>query len=111
MASCIYVCFFKQKTGYEMRISDWSSDVCSSDLLAGKLDDDLSVRTENRHRRRHAGGSTSQLGDSVVIATAVAAGHRSVGRHRHLERHVRPLDGMTHRSGGDAQDKAPGPAS
>src|SRR3546814_5001315 len=25
--------FFKQKTAYEMRISDWSSDVCSSDLL------------------------------------------------------------------------------
>src|SRR3546814_2516355 len=31
---CSYVCFFffKQKTAYEMRISDWSSDVCSSDL-------------------------------------------------------------------------------
>src|SRR3546814_2092791 len=28
----MYVCFFKQKTAYEMRISDWSSDVCSSDL-------------------------------------------------------------------------------
>src|SRR3546814_4406836 len=30
----IWVCcfFFKQKTAYEMRISDWSSDVCSSDL-------------------------------------------------------------------------------
>src|SRR3546814_5541332 len=29
------VCFFfKQKTAYEMRISDWSSDVCSSDLVA-----------------------------------------------------------------------------
>src|SRR3546814_9818065 len=27
--------FFKQKTAYEMRISDWSSDVCSSDLLTG----------------------------------------------------------------------------
>src|SRR3546814_18060689 len=27
-------CFFKQKTAYEMRISDWSSDVCSSDLRA-----------------------------------------------------------------------------
>src|SRR3546814_5981724 len=27
--------FFKQKTAYEMRISDWSSDVCSSDLIAG----------------------------------------------------------------------------
>src|SRR3546814_13786670 len=26
--------FFKQKTAYEMRISDWSSDVCSSDLIA-----------------------------------------------------------------------------
>src|SRR3546814_1752920 len=29
-------CFFKQKTEYEMRISDWSSDVCSSDLEPGK---------------------------------------------------------------------------
>src|SRR3546814_3566729 len=37
---CVYfvyfLCFFffKQKTAYEMRISDWSSDVCSSDLVA-----------------------------------------------------------------------------
>src|SRR3546814_9542297 len=30
---CFVVFFFKQKTAYEMRISDWSSDVCSSDLL------------------------------------------------------------------------------
>src|SRR3546814_6185914 len=35
---CVMCCriaffFFKQKTAYEMRISDWSSDVCSSDLL------------------------------------------------------------------------------
>src|SRR3546814_14767182 len=29
---CIFFFFFKQKTAYEMRISDWSSDVCSSDL-------------------------------------------------------------------------------
>src|SRR3546814_2865240 len=29
--------FFKQKTAYEMRISDWSSDVCSSDLAANPL--------------------------------------------------------------------------
>src|SRR3546814_2865709 len=29
-----YFFFFKQKTAYEMRISDWSSDVCSSDLVA-----------------------------------------------------------------------------
>src|SRR3546814_15705779 len=34
MFMCLFVCifFFKQKTAYEMRISDWSSDVCSSDL-------------------------------------------------------------------------------
>src|SRR3546814_8511521 len=30
----LFFFFFKQKTAYEMRISDWSSDVCSSDLLA-----------------------------------------------------------------------------
>src|SRR3546814_7964015 len=29
---CMFVFFFKQKTAYELRISDWSSDVCSSDL-------------------------------------------------------------------------------
>src|SRR3546814_16324517 len=33
----LYIFFFKQKTAYDMRISDWSSDVCSSDLLALKL--------------------------------------------------------------------------
>src|SRR3546814_7408683 len=33
LSSCsFYFFFFKQKTAYEMRISDWSSDVCSSDL-------------------------------------------------------------------------------
>src|SRR3546814_3897534 len=31
----VVVFFFKQKTAYEMRISDWSSDVCSSDLALG----------------------------------------------------------------------------
>src|SRR3546814_4493021 len=31
---CVF--FFKQKTAYEMRISDWSSDVCSSDLREGR---------------------------------------------------------------------------
>src|SRR3546814_13217663 len=32
MMGFLFVVFFKQKTAYEMRISDWSSDVCSSDL-------------------------------------------------------------------------------
>src|SRR3546814_1366879 len=48
--------FFKQKTAYEMRISDWSSDVCSSDLV--KIDGPcdyqtlirLTVKTERRER-------------------------------------------------------------
>src|SRR3546814_2585765 len=34
-AMCVF--FFKQKTAYEMRISDWSSDVCSSDLTQGLI--------------------------------------------------------------------------
>src|SRR3546814_9171083 len=38
--------FFKQKTAYEMRISDWSSDVCSSDLI-------LSSAEKWRQTRRH----------------------------------------------------------
>src|SRR3546814_7606505 len=49
----VFFCFFffKQKTAYEMRISDWSSDVCSSDLLFGdqetmrdRTDDDRADR-------------------------------------------------------------------
>src|SRR3546814_6038833 len=33
--------FFKQKTAYEMRISDWSSDVCSSDLQRGQVEPEI----------------------------------------------------------------------
>src|SRR3546814_9218894 len=40
----VFFFFFKQKTAYEMRISDWSSDVCSSDLL--------SVHAENLREHR-----------------------------------------------------------
>src|SRR3546814_15505641 len=36
--------FFKQKTAYEMRISDWSSDVCSSDLWLWRIRDGPSRR-------------------------------------------------------------------
>src|SRR3546814_20084479 len=41
--------FFKQKTAYEMRISDWSSDVCSSDLTTGlelTLTDEVRAKIE-----------------------------------------------------------------
>src|SRR3546814_3909768 len=40
--------FFKQKTAYEMRISDWSSDVCSSDLCLRGARDDVETAAERR---------------------------------------------------------------
>src|SRR3546814_2642156 len=47
---CVF--FFKQKTAYEMRISDWSSDVCSSDLRStdktnGTADDIPTIRHQS----------------------------------------------------------------
>src|SRR3546814_4495039 len=43
--------FFKQKTAYEMRISDWSSDVCSSDLVVDHFTDaDVADRPHKAHR-------------------------------------------------------------
>src|SRR3546814_6283812 len=56
-----YIFFFKQKTAYEMRISDWSSDVCSSDLvlrqgshlLATDIDHHDRVHEVTRHQLLH----------------------------------------------------------
>src|SRR3546814_10106350 len=59
------VCFFKQKTAYEMRISDWSSDVCSSDL-----------------RRAHLGGGGTDLIERRMLAAdqpVIRGGHISHG--------------------------------
>src|SRR3546814_7320233 len=59
------VFFFKQKTAYEMRISDWSSDVCSSDLA------------DRRHRPRlqqHAGGGGRRAGTRQAQAAPETAG-------------------------------------
>src|SRR3546814_6085141 len=41
-------CFFKQKTAYEMRISDWSSDVCSSDLPDAHREKEGTPMTEGK---------------------------------------------------------------
>src|SRR3546814_1983408 len=63
----VFLFFFKQKTAYEMRISDWSSDVCSSDL------DDLRVRwrwsAARAGRRRHlrAAARRARRGCPAVI--------------------------------------------
>src|SRR3546814_4266511 len=52
LLGCYVVFFFKQKTAYEMRISDWSSDVCSSDLQAER---------QRRHRGAEVGGRPEGL--------------------------------------------------
>src|SRR3546814_14695461 len=77
-----YIFFFKQKTAYEMRISDWSSDVCSSDLrapcrsgllgpwcercgadaLAGYAYNRLSLRARNGFRHRLCRGVDGAMG-------------------------------------------------
>src|SRR3546814_12282357 len=47
---CFSFFFFKQKTAYEMRISDWSSDVCSSDLVHDTVGRrGVEARTDRRH--------------------------------------------------------------
>src|SRR3546814_3717009 len=58
------ICFFKQKTAYEMRISDWSSDVCSSDL---------SVRARRADRRRAGAHRRRQRRGSACIREADAS--------------------------------------
>src|SRR3546814_4736856 len=63
--------FFKQKTAYEMRISDWSSEVCSSDLLGG-------LHRLQRHlfphvHCRRAGHEPARLG-----LPAISRGHQSL---------------------------------
>src|SRR3546814_12497761 len=50
MELCVVFFFVKQKTAYERRISDWSSDVCSSDLLEGGSIAELRVREGDRVR-------------------------------------------------------------
>src|SRR3546814_1270390 len=61
----LVICFFfKQKTAYEMRISDWSSDVCSSDLT--RLRREVSTGAGRFHRQHaqhggHAGRDQDRL--------------------------------------------------
>src|SRR3546814_14732873 len=58
--------FFKQKTAYEMRISDWSSDVCSSDLSGGFPAASL-------------GGRDDAADDGVVVKTGARRGGGEAG--------------------------------
>src|SRR3546814_7548934 len=64
MLLCAYVFFFKQKTAYEMRISDWSSDVCSSDLVRAILD--LRLHRLTALGRDEIGDELQQLAESIT---------------------------------------------
>src|SRR3546814_3657515 len=77
--------FFKQKTAYEMRISDWSSDVCSSDLwirqhyrpdMARLAQADCRGRSvRSGHARMPARADTRS--DGTERASGAGAGHRT----------------------------------
>src|SRR3546814_4358435 len=62
---CFFSLFFKQKTAYEMRISHWSSDVCSSDLRG----------VEQRRRRLQAEPLCRDCKAKGVITAATAPDH------------------------------------
>src|SRR3546814_3686096 len=69
-----WIFFFKQKTAYEMRISDWSSDVCSSDLAAAH-------QRESQHPvALGATGGGDQQPDRHVDADQHPRGERRIGR-------------------------------
>src|SRR3546814_8213770 len=77
MCTCVLheLFFFKQKTAYEMRISGWSSDVCSSDL-------ETSPHMETIREERHAPRLSSDQGADDrrhVVRDAFHLGQR--GRH------------------------------
>src|SRR3546814_7397909 len=70
--------FFKQKTAYEMRISDWSSDVCSADLRALQHRDQLRDAGElatDQYRDPSGAGRS----DAGADGTGRGAGHAQQG--------------------------------
>src|SRR3546814_5206190 len=84
----VFFFFFKQKTAYEMRISDWSSDVCSSDLLEQAVDvggsDQVGAADHMGHPHRGiveraremiAGGRILAREDDIAVGTRVGAAH------------------------------------
>src|SRR3546814_1472039 len=68
--------FFKQKTAYEMRISDWSSDVCSSDLISPP---DRQDRQAGRSRRMVDDAADGERGQPAVAERAQLPGRDPPG--------------------------------
>src|SRR3546814_19003005 len=76
----VFFFFFKQKTAYEMRISDWSSDVCSSDLRGAARD-----RAAGADAARPAGRCARRLGRAASGRAARFAA-RGGDRRGHADR-------------------------
>src|SRR3546814_7425407 len=81
----LYVFFFKQKTAYEMRISDWSSDVCSSDLPNIALPDTDTLRAVLVHRFQ----VMSDYFRGVIVPTLRAEAQQAGDSLRALPRRMR----------------------
>src|SRR3546814_4009061 len=62
--------FFKQKTAYEMRISDWSSDVCSSDVPRERYGDCCPEPQQDPHQRHQAVGHGGQPETPALVYLA-----------------------------------------
>src|SRR3546814_4622837 len=77
--------FFKQKTAYERRISDWSADVCASDLLAARQGE-KGRRPSRRHRpHRERCAPRRRIGDPIRQQRRRARQQeRGADRHPHL---------------------------
>src|SRR3546814_6004550 len=79
----VLVFFFKQKTAYEMRISDWSSDVCSSDLAARRARGRCVARGTAAPRKLcHDARRARALTDRILIPRALRSEERRVGNER-----------------------------
>src|SRR3546814_2920499 len=91
------VFFYKQKAAYEMRISDWSSDVCSSDLLDG-----LEAREVGEDRRVALRRDLQDRAhEGAALAELVAHLRRSAEAHHHVEVAL-GVDGHVDGTGGAA---------
>src|SRR3546814_1053982 len=84
--SFYFVCFFfKQKTAYEMRISDWSSDVCSSDLGIFLRIDRMrrAVGAEEKFGRARGGGGAHREPVPLALGDRQAIGVRADAADQH----------------------------
>src|SRR3546814_20162351 len=66
---CFLFFFFKQKTAYEVRISDWSSDVCSSDLARKWLEEQITEKGIEFVNARIAGRSEERRVGKECVST------------------------------------------